>query len=145
MERRRRAAALFADGVSRAEAARRLGVSRATATRWHRDWRAGHLLVAARRGRRPRLVPGELARVDRALVRGPRASGFALDRWTLAAVAALVERLTGARYHRRHMGRLLRRMGWVIPPVGPAAPHAFRHRLLHDPDGNLVSLRDPLG
>jgi len=139
---------LFRGGVSRAEAARILGVSRATTTRWHRMWGSpgsGVLLATRPKGRPPRLGPRELAVVDRALLRGPRAWGYDLDRWSLAATAALVTRLTGKRHHRRHIGRLLRRMGWVIPPVGRFAGSAFRRREFRDGEGNALALFERRG
>jgi len=147
-EARRRAAILFAEGVSRAEVARAVGVSRATTTRWHRLWAEGGaqaLAAAARRGRPPRLDQGDLERIEAALAAPPRASGYDLDEWSLAAVAALVERLTGVRHHSRHAGRLMRRMGWIVPPVGPSARDALRRRTLLDPDGNVVGLLERRG
>jgi transposase len=140
---RRRAAILFAQGVSRAEVARAVGVSRATTTRWHRLWEEGGetaLLLSARRGRPPRLDPRALERIEGALLRPPRASGYDLDQWSLAAVAALVEKLTGVGHHRRHAPRLMRRMGWIVPPVGASAKDALRRKLLRDPDGNVLGL-----
>lgn len=140
---RARAADLFAEGASGAEIARRIGVSRATTTRWRRLWEAGGkpALVATRRKGRPcRLAARSLARIDEALARPPRASGYDLDRWSLAAVAALIETMTGERYHRRHVGRMLVSLGWVVPPVGASADHAFRRRTLVDPEGNPVGL-----
>jgi len=140
---RRRASALFARGRSGAEAARLLGVSRTTGARWRRLWLAGGagaLLAARPRGRRARLDGAQAARVERALLRGPRAMGFDLDRWSLAAVAALVERETGVRHHRRHVGRLLRRLGWVVPPLGPRAGDALRKRAARDSEGNAILL-----
>jgi transposase len=126
--RRARAAELFAEGASGAEVARRVGVSRATTTRWRRLFETGGraaLVATRRRGRPSRLLPAALARVDRALLRPPRDFGYDLDRWSLAAVAALIEKLTGERYH---------------PPVGASADHAFRRRTLVDPEGNVVGL-----
>ena len=73
-------------------------------------------------------------------MRPPRHWGFELERWSLAATAALIEKLTGARHHPRHVGRLLRRMAWVVPPVGRAAAPAIRQRPLVDPDGNPLHL-----
>jgi transposase len=138
------AAALFAAGVSRAEAAHRLGVSRATASRWFRIWRAGGArALAARppRGRPPSLAAADLAAIHPCLERPPRELGFALDRWSLAAVAALIERRRGVTYHRRHIGRVLRRTGWVVLPLGEHAAHAFRQLEQRDPDGNPLLLR----
>jgi transposase len=137
---RRHAATLFAQGASRADVARALGVSRATATRWRRLWDTGELLEPRRRGRPARLDPRDLGRVEAALLRPPRASGYDLEEWSLAAVAALVERLTGVRHHRRHAGRLMRRMGWIVPPVGRSANEAIRRKALLDPDGNVLAL-----
>lgn len=138
--RRRRAAALFARGMSRAEVARAVRVSRATTTRWRRLWEKGTLLAPGRRGRRARLDARALSGVEAALLRPPRASGYDLDEWSLAAVAALVEKVTLVRHHPRHARRLMRRMGWIVPPVGPSAKDALRRKVLVDPDGNAVSL-----
>jgi len=143
-EARQAAAALFARGVTRADAARRLGVSRATATRWFRVWREeGALALGAPgpRGRPPKLDLCELEGLHAALGASPRDSGFCLDRWSLAAVVALIQRQTGIAYHPRHVARVLRRAGWVIPPVGRFAPQAFRELAHADPDGNAILIR----
>ena len=139
MEQRPRAADLFGRGMTRAEVARRLGVSRATTSRWYRAWRDGDL-APKRRGRPPKIDAAAMARIERAIARGPRAWGFPLEQWTLAAVAALIARLTGTAYHRRHVGRVVRRIGWIVPPFGPHAAFARRRRLFRDPDGNNVAL-----
>ncbi len=142
---RPRAAALFARGMTRAEVARAVGVCRATATRWHRLWEAGGaraLSEPGRRGRAPKVGAGDLDQVQRALAGPPRAGGFDLERWSLAAIAALIERSTGVAYHPRHVTRVLRRLGWVLPPVGATAPHAFRECALADPEGNGLLLRE---
>ena len=93
-----------------------------------------------RRGRPAKLGARALANVEAALLRPPSESGFALERWTLAAVAALIERRTGIEYHRRHVGRLLRRLGWVVPPFGAATNGGMRRRVIADPDGNPIGL-----
>jgi transposase len=115
-QRRKRAARLFAGGVPQADVARQLGVSRQSVSRWHADWRRGgtHALKAAgRAGRMPKLSEAQLARVERALRRGPRAHGFATDLWTLDRVAEVIETQTGVRYHPGHVWKLLRdRLGW---------------------------------
>jgi len=119
--------------------ARELGVSRSTASRWYRRFRHGGRAP----GRPPRLKPGAAARINELLCAGPRAQGFDLDAWNAASVALLIEKEAGIRYHRRHVGRLLRRIGWVLPPIGRHADHAFVRVPLRDPDGNALALLGP--
>jgi transposase len=114
-KRRRRAARLFERGATQADVARELEVSRQSVSRWYLDWRAGGtkaLKAAGRAGRLPRLSEAQLAQVDRALRRGPRAHGFPTDVWTLARVATVIESETGVTYHPGHVWKLLRRLGW---------------------------------
>lgn len=115
-ERRLRAADLFVEGVSQAEIARRLEVAHQTVSDWHALWKAGGrdaLRGAGRAGRRPKLSPGQLAEVEAALAKGPRANGFATELWTLARVAEVIERVSGVRYHPGHGWRVLReQLGW---------------------------------
>jgi transposase len=59
------------------------------------------------------LSPGQLAEVEAALAKGPRANGFATELWTLARVAEVIERVSGVRYHPGHVWRVLReQLGW---------------------------------
>ncbi len=143
-QRRAAAARLFATGLTRAEVARRLGVSRATATRWFRKLgKGGPAALTAPRtlGRPPSLDAVTLATIQADLERPPMASGFALAQWSMAAIAALIERRCGVTYHRRHVARVLRRIGWVVLPFGAHAAHAFRRVGHRDPDGNALWLR----
>ncbi len=145
MSDRHSAAMLFQQGVRRSEVARRLGVSRSTATEWYRRWCAGgaEALTRARRpGRKPKLtMTGAVDRIHNALEGTPRDAGFDLDQWSLASVSALIARTTGVSYHPRHVVRVLRRFGWVVAPVGASAQHAFRQSDWADPDGNALLLR----
>jgi transposase len=120
-QRRLRAARLFAQGLSQAEVARRLGTSRQNASRWHAKWRQGGRAALAgptRLGRPPRLGAVDWRRVERALLRGPQAHGFDTDLWTLPRVAEVIWRLTGVSYHPGHVWWLLRRHHWS--PQRPA-------------------------
>lgn len=114
--RRRRAARMFARGATQAGVARELQVSRQSVSRWYADWRAGGakaLKGAGRAGRMPRLTKTQLAQINRALRRGPRAHGFPTDMWTLARVATVIERETTVAYHPGHVWKLLRdQLGW---------------------------------
>jgi transposase len=102
-------------------------VSAQAASVWYRHWRQGGeaaLGGAGRAGRRPRLSQTELDAVAQALSKGPAAFGFDTDLWTLARVAAVIEQLTGVRFHPGHVWRLLRRLDWS--PQRPARRAAER-------------------
>ena len=115
--RRLTAARLFARGLSQNAVARTLGVSVTAAHRWFHTWQARGrpgLKAAGRAGRKPRLDRPQLARVETALVQGPRAQGFATELWTLPRIATVIERLTHVRYHPGHVWYLLRDLGWSL-------------------------------
>src|SRR5262245_33124075 len=115
--RRFRAAQLFARGESQAAVARALAVTPMTACRWYRAWKAkgrAGLKGAGRAGRKPRLDTAQRARLDAALREGAQAHGFRTDLWTLPRVAAVIERLTGVRYHPGHVWYLVRQLNWSL-------------------------------
>jgi transposase len=126
-QRRLRAARLFQQGLPQAEIARRLGVSRQTASRWHARWRTGGrsgLAGSGRWGRPSRLSDRDWRRVERALLQGAHAHGFDNDLWTLPRIAEVIWRLTGVSYHPGHVWWLLRRHRWS--PQRPARRAAER-------------------
>jgi transposase len=128
-QRRLQAARLFEQDLSQAEIARRLGVSRQTASRWHASWRQGGragLAGPGRWGRPSRLSEADCRRVERALLAGAVAQGFATDLWTLPRIAEVIWRLTGVSYHPGHVWWLLRRHGWS--PQRPARRAAERDK-----------------
>jgi transposase len=116
-KRRLRAAELFDQGATQAEVARRLGVSRVSAMRWYRVWRKSGregLGETKHLGRPSRLSPGQLKRIEAALLKGPQVHGYSTALWTLPRVAAVVEQLSGVRYHPGHVWRVLRGLGWSL-------------------------------
>jgi len=113
--RRRQAAKLFKEGLSQADVARFLQVSRQSVSRWYEQWRRGGmpaLKKAPRAGRPPLLSATQLRQIERALLRGARAHGYPTELWTLRRVAEVVERTTGVRYHPGHVWKILRGLGW---------------------------------
>ena len=58
------------------------------------------------------MTDADLAKVERALQKGPKANGYPTDLWTLARVAEVIEKTTGVTYHPGHVWKVLRRMGW---------------------------------
>jgi transposase len=114
--RRMRAADLFAKSVSQADIGRELEVSHQTVSDWHEKWAVGGKRALKRTGqpgRPPKVNEANLAKVARALQKGPKANGFPTELWTLARVADVIEQVTGVKYHPGHVWRVLRQMGWT--------------------------------
>jgi transposase len=111
--RRRRGMRMLKRGIAQAEVARKLGVSRQTASVWARRladdpqaWR-----------RRPLGKPGGLTAADKRklaklLLKGAVANGFPTELWTLARVGKLIAREFGPSYSNVHVMRLLRDLGF---------------------------------
>jgi transposase len=123
-QRRLFGARLLQRGVPQAEVARRVGVHRQSVSRWAQQLQGGGeraLKKAARAGRRPRLCPEDLQRIERGLKRGPQALGYETSRWTSWRVAHLIQEECGVRYHASQAWRILRQLGWSCQrPVGRA-------------------------
>lgn len=116
LERRRmEAVKLLAKGWSQSAVARELGVHRQSVSRWARRLKeAGRegLKKAGRAGRKPRLSPAELRRIERGLKRGPEALGYRTSLWTSRRVLELIERECGVSFHPSHVWRILQQLGW---------------------------------
>jgi transposase len=103
----------FVAGKRPASVARALNISHETARRWCHHWHATAAALPRRpHGPQPRLGPEQLAELERQLLRGPLAQGYATDLWTLARIADLIRKLFGVRHHPSHVFRLLRGLGW---------------------------------
>src|SRR2546427_10914462 len=114
-QRRLLGARLLQQGVPQAEVARRVGVHRQSVSRWAQQLQRGgqrSLKKAGRAGRRPRLRPEDLRRIERGLKRGPQALGYETSLWTSGRVAHLIEEECGVRYHASQAWRILRQLGW---------------------------------
>jgi transposase len=115
MERRRLAAAEdLQNGISQSDVARKFGVSRTTASRWHRALN-GRGVEALRKRRAPgrpcRLTAEQMARVVEIYHEGASSHGFSNDRWTTARLATVIQLKFGVRYDPDHVGRLMHKLG----------------------------------
>src|SRR5437879_5085303 len=84
-QRRLRALALLEQGLQPVEVAQRLGVDRRSVRRWKAAARRGGttaLKAHPASGRPPKLAARHRPRLERALLRGAQAAGFANDLWT---------------------------------------------------------------
>jgi transposase len=64
------------------------------------------------KGVTPRLSAEQKAQMPDLLAKGAEAYGFRGDVWTTNRVAQVIARTFGVRYHRDHVGRLMREAGW---------------------------------
>ena len=89
-ERRWLGARLLRQGVHPAEVARQVGVHRQSVSRWAEQLQQGGLRAlrkAGHAGRRPRLRPEDLRRIEKGLKRGPEALDYETSLWTAWRVA----------------------------------------------------------
>ena len=115
METRRLAAAKdLLNGSSQSQVARRYGVSRTTASRWHRSIVVKGVDSMRKRratGRPSRLTADQVDTIRRMYFEGALAHGFSRDRWTTGKLAEAIERKFGIRYDQDHVGRLMHKFG----------------------------------
>jgi putative transposase len=124
-ERRREGGRLLKAGkLSRAEIARRLGISRATVSDWAKQVLAGGLRALRRRsstGRPPRLTSEQKKGLVQILKKGAQAAGFPTERWTMGRVQQIIRREFDVVYHVHYMNRLLDRLDWSLQQPLPSA------------------------
>jgi transposase len=115
-DRRRRAMLLLKENLSLNEVARWVGCNASSVMRW-RD----ALALGGEEALKPKPVPGrppklnakQKDRLVRYLLKGPIAHGYRTDLWTTQRIAELIKAKFGVRYHRDHIGRLMRELGWT--------------------------------
>ena len=113
--RRERAMQLLKDGYQPHEAAAKLKVDRRSVRRWRAAYRKqGDRALQAKPtpGRPCKLSDRDKGQLEKLLLKGARAAGFATDLWSCARIAQAIEERFGVRYHIDHIGRLMRALGW---------------------------------
>jgi transposase len=114
--RRLRALQLKEQGWSQRDIAAALGVTEEAVSRWlARARRAGPQALRSRAspGHPPKLSEAQKRLIPELLWHGAEAYGFRGEVWTCARVAQVIEEELGIRYHKDHVGRLLRELCWT--------------------------------
>ena len=114
-ERRKRAWKLKEEGWSQQDIATALGVSEGAVSQWIKRGREGGMEALKAHpptGVSPRLTVEQKAQIPALLAKGAEAYGFRGDVWTASRVAEVIKRTFGVRYHRDHVGKLMREAGW---------------------------------
>jgi transposase len=90
-------------------------VSEGAVSQWLKRGRAGGIEALSAhppKGVAPRLTAEQKAQIPHLLAKGAEAYGFRGNVWTANRVAEVIDRTFGVRYHRDHVGRILREAGW---------------------------------
>ena len=114
--RRFRALHLKQQGWSRHDIAEALGVCPVSVSRWLarvRDGGPQSLRAHPVPGRPPKLSSAQKRLIPEFLWHGAEAYGFRGEVWTCVRVALVIEEEFGVRYHKDHVGRLLKELGWT--------------------------------
>jgi transposase len=114
-DRRRRALELLDSGLSLNAVAHQIGCAPSSVMRW-RDLRAkkgdGVFAVELPPGRPSRLTAKQFRKLERILLKGPMACGYKTELWTTRRIAEVIDREFGVSYHRDHIGRMMKKLGW---------------------------------
>jgi transposase len=114
--RRFRALHLKRQGWSRHDIAEALGVSPVSVSRWlarARDGGPEALRARPAPGAPPKLTATQKGLIPEFLWHGAEAYGFRGEVWTCARIAQVIEEEFGVRYHKDHVGRLLKELHWT--------------------------------
>jgi len=113
--RRRKAMKLLEEGLSLNEVGRRIGAAPISVKRWRDAWvKKGEDALAPKPvpGRPCKLTQRQKKRLVKILLKGAIKNGYSTDLWTTARLAEVIEEKFGIRYHRDHIGRLMKSLGW---------------------------------
>jgi transposase len=112
-------------GWRNCEIAEALGVSQGAVSQWQKRSRLGGqpaLLHRRPPGMPPRLSKAQLEELPSLLLAGAESYGFVGQVWTSERVAWLIKFKFGISFHRAHICRILKRIGWTVQkPVEKAA------------------------
>jgi len=115
--RRLRAWELKQQGWKQKDIAEALGVTPGAVSQWIQRAQAGGPEALRRRpasGRAPRLSAEQRKKLPALLAKGAEVYGFRGAVWTRKRVAQVIRREFGVSYSPRHVGRLLKALGWTV-------------------------------
>lgn len=113
--RRLRAWHLFQHGWTEREIAEALGASKGAVSQWVTSARQGgrQALLSRPHGTHAKLTEEQKRLIPDFLWHGPEAYGFRGEVWTCPRVVEVLAREFGVTYHRDHVSRILKELGWT--------------------------------
>ena len=109
------AGTFFGKGTRQADVARKLKVTRTAAHYWYTAWKQNGTAGLASKGRpgsKSWLTEAKKHQVERALLKGPRAFGYATDLWTIERVTRTIKQVAEVSYAPRSAWHVLGILGW---------------------------------
>ena len=106
---------MFLQGWTEREIAEALGASKGAVSQWLTLVRNGgrHALLSRVRGTHAKLTEEQKRRIPDFLWHGPEAYGFRGEVWTCPRVVQVLAHEFGVTYHRDHVSRILKDLGWT--------------------------------
>jgi transposase len=114
--RRLRAVELDRMGWLEVDIAAALGVNKGTVSRWlaiAESQGIGALRAHSGAGHLPKLTAEQMRRIPEFLSYGAEAYGFRGEVWTCPRIAQMIKLEFGVSYHRDHVSRLMKELGWT--------------------------------
>jgi transposase len=132
-KRRLQGARLLADGLTKAEIARQLGVTRQTVAAWEQRLAEGGKdgLKRGELGRPRQLSTQQEQELSQTLMAGALAAGYPTGFWTLPRIGKLIAMRFGVEYSTGHLWHLLRRMGFSCQKPQTRAPRRNQDENIH--------------
>ena len=112
-QRRILAVKLLQDGHGIRQTARMLAASPSSVVRWRDTYKKGgkQALRSKPPPSRPcKLSDKQLLKLQKLLLKGPKANGYKTNLWTLQDIAELIRKHFGVNYHIAHVWRILRKL-----------------------------------
>jgi transposase len=116
-ERRIRGLKLLEHGKSAKEVAELLGLKERSVRRWRQEAKNPKKKSEQPRGRPRHLNDEQMQQLERELLRGAYAHGYAEDYWTLDRIGHMIWELFGVRFGSSGVWYVMDRMGWSSQKV----------------------------
>lgn len=115
-KRRIKAIELYQKGRSQYWIAKHLKVSFEAVSNWAELYKkrgAKGLKTLGKPGPKSRLSDFNKQKIKQAILKGPKAQGFATDLWTLERIAKLIKKIAKVNYHPGHVWKILLDLGFT--------------------------------
>lgn len=106
---------LIEEGLNQAQVARQLGVVRQTVSRWVKEKKEGGidaLTESPIHGKKSKMTAEQKIELERIILKGPKASGYAIDLWTAKRIRDVIKKRFGISYHKDHVWKILKQLGF---------------------------------